>query len=150
MDSQEDDHPSDADEHRGEDEDVPPPIIIRGSSDEHTQRKGGNPRGDRVELGLNGTVAEGSDGSGGKVGVTVSGNDETEVHKTAEDDLEIPEDTKNIPPGHLSVKLGVAGILSEPGLCEGLLVIGEPPGFLGEIRDNEMRDNGISDGHETL
>jgi len=44
------------------------------------------------------------------------------VHQTTKDDLEILENTENIPPGRVSVKLRVTNILSEPGLDEDLLI----------------------------
>ena len=80
MNSQEDHHPDNRDEHQRKDKDVPPLIIIGGDSDEHTQREGGNPRRDGVELSLDGAKAEGSEDSGGEVGITNRRNDETEVH----------------------------------------------------------------------
>jgi len=147
---QEDDYPDDSDEQHREDEDEPPLVIIGGGSDDHTQRECGDPGGNRVELGLDGTVTEGSEDGGGELGVAISRNDKSKVHETAEDDLEILEDTENIPPGRVNIKLRIADILSEPGLDKGLFVIGQPLGLLREISDEEKDDNGTSDGHETL
>jgi len=149
-DGQEDDHSNDRDEHQREDEDVPPFVIVRCSSDDHTHHETGNPGGDGVELSLNGAEAERSDDSGGEVGVTASRNDETEVHETTEDDLEVLEDAKDIPPGRLSDELGVTHILSEPCLDKGLLIIRQPFYFLREVRGQEKNDSGAHDGHDTL
>ena len=107
-------------------------------------------QGGRVELSLDGAIAKGSDDRGGEEGIAIASNDETEVHETAEDDLEIHEDTENVPPGWLDVELGVTDVLSKPGLDEGPLVIGQPPGFLGKVGGEEEHDNGASNSRETL
>ena len=86
-----------------------------------------------MELSLNWAVAEGSDDSGGEECIAVSGNDETEVHETTKEDLEILKDTEDVPPSRPSVELGVTNVLSEPGLDEGPLFIRQPFGFLREV-----------------
>jgi len=124
VDSQEDDQSNDGDKHQREDEDVSPLVIVGGGRDDHTQREGGNPGGDRVELSLNGAETEGSEDSGGEVRITIPRNDEAEIHETTEDDLEILEDAENIPPGRLNIELRITYILSEPCLDKGFLAIG--------------------------
>lgn len=114
VDNQEGDYSNDRDQHRWEDEDVPLLVIIGGGGNDHTQREGGDPRRDRVELGLNWVKAEVSEEGGCEERIT---GDDTEVHETTEDDL---EDAENVLP--LSVKPRVIDIHGEPGFDEGLLV----------------------------
>jgi len=150
VDVQKDDNPNDGDEEKGENEDVPPLVIIGGDSDDHTQPKRDGPRRDRIELSLDRTVAERSDDGGGEEGIAIPRNDEAEVHETTEEDLEILEDTEDIPPSRPSVELGVTNILSEPGLDEGPLFLRQPLGFLREVRGEKEHDNGTSNSQETL
>ena len=147
---QEDDRSDGGDDQHWEDEDVPPLVIIRGSGDDHTHHEGGSCGGDRVELGHGGAISGGSEDSGSEEGVGISGNDDSEVRETTEDDLEILDDIENIPPGRSSVELRISDIISEPGLDEGPLFVGQPPSFLREVWDEENYGNGAYNGRETL
>jgi len=150
VDVQEDDYPTGGDEQRQEDEDIPPLVIVGGNGDDNIQHESSSRGRNRVKLSRDGAVAERSDDGRGKEGDAIPRNDESKVRETTEDDLGILEDSKNVPPGLLSVKLRVSELLSKPGLGKCPFVIGQPLGFLREVSDKEEYDNSECNGHETL
>jgi len=77
-------------------------------------------------------------------------DDEPEGSETAEDEPEVLESTKNLPPGRVCIELRIADILCEPGPNKRLLVVRQPLDFLREVRNEEKEGRGACGGHETL
>ena len=64
--------------------------------------------------------------------------------------LTVFENAQHISDAVLDMVTGIANVVEEPPLDEGLLFLGQPLYLLGEIRNGEVQENRCDSGDETL
>jgi hypothetical protein len=111
--------------------------LVREESHEHGEAERCGPRGNAVQLCLNGGVAVGLDNTRGEVGIRIRGYNEPQVHQAAEEEFVVLETVDHVLEGDGSLEGGAALVVAEAGLDEGFLFGGEPFGLLREVGDEE-------------
>lgn len=127
--------------------------------DYECEDEGGRPRGYAVQLGAYLRVAVGFDDAGCEEGVAVGGDDETEVHEAAEEELVVLETIQNVAKGDLAFARGAALVFLQASsdVCafvftqpvvgqldlvrngwEVLMIFSSPFGFFGKVWDHEI------------
>ena len=81
------------------------------------------------------------DDTGSKEGVAVCGDDEAEVHESAEDEFEIFETVYYVGKGDSAFARGAALVFEEAGANVGTFVFAEPAGFgISRVGDRKSRE----------
>ena len=112
------------DRHEREEEAVSEPVGEEG--DDEGEDEGTGPRRDAVQLGPDLRVAVRADDAGGKEGVAVGRDDESEVHEAAQEEFVVFEAVEDVSEGDAAFAGRAALVLFESGLDVGAFVLLEP------------------------
>lgn len=100
--------------------------LIREESDDKCKDEGTCPRWNAVQLGADLRVAVGFDDAGGEESVTIGGDDESEIHESAEEEFVIFEAVEDVFGADAALASGATLVLFEPGFDVGAFVFFEP------------------------
>lgn len=100
--------------------------LVRKKRDDEGEDEGTCPRRHAVELGADLRIAVCSNDAGGEECVAVGGDDESEIHEPAEEELVVFEAVEDVFWGDAALASGATLVLFEPSFDVGALVFFEP------------------------
>lgn len=100
--------------------------LIGEEGDDESEDEGTCPRRDAVQLGADLRIAVCFDDSRCEEGVAVGGDDESEIHESAEEEFVVFEAVEDVFGGNAALAGGATLVLFESGFDVGTLVFFEP------------------------
>ena len=106
---------------------------VRKVCDKHTETKRGSPRWHGMQLGFDLAITVGLDDSGGEICISISWDDEAEIHKTTEEDLVVLKTIENVLESNPPLYGRFSLIFNQSRLDVRSFFLREPFGVLREI-----------------